>query len=141
MKMLMSSGRTIEQGKALYHKEGESYSISTSVCYLHPMDMMNLNIEDGDHILVSSQVTSVVFTAIQSPETPRGIMYMPLGPYCNALLTGNTHSTGAPDFKGITVDVIATMNKSVSATDLMVELGGVPFDLPTAKTVPGCPER
>jgi len=139
MKMLMSSGRTIEQGKYLYHKEGEDYSISTSICYLHPMDMMDLNIEDGDHILVSSQVTSVVFTAAHSQETPRGIMYMSLGPYYNALLTGNTHSTGAPDFKGITVEVVSTKNKSVSATELMVELGGVPFDLPTADTVPGCP--
>ncbi|NLC90628.1 MULTISPECIES: formylmethanofuran dehydrogenase subunit B [Methanocorpusculum] len=140
MKMLMSSGRTIEQGKALYHKEAECYSRSTSVCYLHPMDMMDLDIENGETVLVSSPVSSVVFTAIQSPETPRGIIYMPLGPYCNALLTGNTHSTGAPDFKGITVDVSSTTDTSVSATDLMTELGGVPFDLPTADKVPGCPD-
>ena len=57
----MSSGRTTEQGAQLYYKEGAKYSIETSYCFLHPMDAMEIGVEEGEHVLITSEAGKTVF--------------------------------------------------------------------------------
>ncbi|HKM41216.1 MAG TPA: molybdopterin dinucleotide binding domain-containing protein [Methanocorpusculum sp.] len=88
MKLMMSSGRTPEQGAQLYYKEGTKYSIETSYCFLNPMDAMNAGVEEGEHALITSSTGKTVFSVRESPETPEGVVFLPCGPYANSILHG-----------------------------------------------------
>jgi formylmethanofuran dehydrogenase subunit B len=136
MRLLMSSGRTPEQGAQLYYKDSREYSIQTSYCFLNPMDAMEIGVEDGQHILMKSSTGEVVLCARESPETPRGVAYVPCGPYANFVLHAVTHATGAPDFKGMEVEVEATHLPLKSAWDLMEELGGLRYEVPEGRKLP-----
>ena len=137
MKLMMSSGRTAEQGAQLYYKDGTEYSIETSYCFLHPMDAMKIGVEEGEHVLITSETGKTVFSARESPETPEGVVFLPCGPFANFILHSKTHSTGAPDFKGMPVEVEPTDLPLVSAWDLMEELGGLRYEIGRAS----CRER
>ena len=73
MKRMMSSGRTPEQGAQLYNKDTPEYSRETSYCFLHPMDCMEIGVEEGDHVLISSTAGETVFYVRESPETLKGL--------------------------------------------------------------------
>ena len=77
MKMMMSSGRTPEQGAQLYYKDTPEYSRETSYCFLHPMDCMEIGVEEGDHVLIRSTAGETVFYVRESPETPEGVVFIP----------------------------------------------------------------
>ena len=137
MKMMMSSGRTPEQGAQLYNKDTPEYSRETSYCFLHPMDCMEIGVEEGDHGLISSTAGETVFYVRESPETPEGVVFIPCGPHANFILHEKTHATGAPDFKGMTVEVEPTDRPLESAWDLMEHLGGRRYEVPEGVVLPG----
>ncbi|HJJ96159.1 MAG TPA: molybdopterin-dependent oxidoreductase [Methanocorpusculum sp.] len=136
MKLLMSSGRTPEQGAQLYYKDTKDYSRETSYCFLNPMDMMEIGVEEDEHVLIESTAGKTVFNVRESPETPEGVVFIPCGPHANFILHEHTHSTGAPDFKGVPVEVSATDLPLKSAWDLMEELGGLRYKIPAGTTLP-----
>lgn len=133
----MSSGRTAEQGAQLYYKDGAKYSIETSYCFLHPMDAMEIGVEEGEHVLITSEAGKAVFSVRESPETPAGVVFIACGPFANFILPSKTHSTGAPDFKSIPVDVEPTDLPLATAWDLMEELGGLRYEVPPGIVLPG----
>ena len=137
MKMMMSSGRTPEQGAQLYNKDTPEYSRETSYCFLHPMDCMEIGVEEGDHVLISSTAGETVFYVRESPETPEGVVFIPCGPHANFILHEKTHATGAPDFKGMAVEVEPTDRPLESAWDLMEHLGGLRYEVPEGIVLPG----
>ena len=137
MKMMMSSGRTPEQGAQLYYKDTPEYSRETSYCFLHPMSCMEIGVEEGDHVLISSTAGSTVFSVRESPETPEGVVFIPCGPHANFILHEVTHATGAPDFKGMAVEVEPTDLPLESAWDLMEHLGGLRYEIPEGVVLPG----
>lgn len=137
MKMMMSSGRTPEQGAQLYYKDTPEYSKQTSGCFLNPMDAMEIGVETGDNVLITSTAGSTVFSVHESPETPEGVVFIPCGPHANFILHSKTHATGAPDFKGMAVDVVPTSRAVESAWDLMEHLGGLRYEVPEGIVLPG----
>ena len=137
MKLLMSSGRTPEQGAQLYYKDTQDYSRETSYCYLNPMDMMEIGVEENEHVLITSTAGETVFNVRESPETPEGVVFIPCGPHANYILHEHTHSTGAPDFKGIPVEVTPTTLPLKTAWDLMEDLGGLRYEIPQGTRLPG----
>ncbi|HJJ92738.1 MAG TPA: formylmethanofuran dehydrogenase subunit B [Methanocorpusculum sp.] len=136
MRLLMSSGRTPEQGSQLYYKDTKDYSRETSYCFLNPMDMMEIGVEKDEHVLIESIVGKTVFNVRESSETPEGVVFIPCGPHANFILHENTHSTGAPDFKGVPVEVSATDLPLQTAWDLMEELGGLKYEVPKKNRPP-----
>ncbi|HJJ99053.1 MAG TPA: formylmethanofuran dehydrogenase subunit B, partial [Methanocorpusculum sp.] len=132
----MSSGRTPGQGAQLYYKDTKDYSRETSYCFLNPMDMVGIDVEEDEHVLIESTAGKTVFNVRESPETPKGVVFIPCGPHANFLLPEHTHSTGAPDFKGVPVEVSATDLPLKSAWDLMEELGGLRYEIPAGTTLP-----
>lgn len=136
MKLLMSSGRTPEQGAQLYYKDTNDYSRETSYCFLNPMDMMEIGVEEREHVLIQTPSGKTVFSVREAPETPEGVVYLPCGPHANFILHEHTHGTGAPDFKGVPVEVTSTDLPLQSAWDLMEELGGLRYAVPAGTTLP-----
>lgn len=127
MTFLFNTGRTAAQGAGLDHKSGPEYREATSVCLMNPVDMMGLEVEAGERVRVSSPAGTVVLRVAASDGTPRGTVFVPLGPYANAVVGGGTHGTGMPDYKSVEVEVEATDDPVPTVDQLMEAVGGLAY--------------
>jgi formylmethanofuran dehydrogenase subunit D len=127
MKFIFNTGRTVTQGRHIESKGGKAYSEETSSCFIHPVDLMELGVDDGEHIAVTSRWGSVVLKAVASEDQTPGMVFIPYGPFANQIIPGETHSTGMPDFKNVVVEIEYSDEKRKSAWELMEDLGGVRY--------------
>jgi len=127
MKVMMNTGRTIPQGESVEKKHSPEYESAASVCFIHPVNMMVLGIEDGAHIRLSGSEGSVVLTAVASETVELGSVFVPLGPFSNHIVSAETHCTGMPDFKSTMAEIIPTEDPVPSVAELMESLGGVRY--------------
>ncbi|NLV27560.1 MAG: molybdopterin dinucleotide-binding protein [Methanomicrobiales archaeon] len=127
MKIRINSGRTVIQGSHVDQKNSPEYFRETSTIRLNPVDMMEIGIDDGERIKARTDNLSIVLRALSDDSIKRGTGFLPLGPYANFLVGGNTHSTGMPDFKEADADIEATVDTITTVGELMQQLGGVPY--------------
>ena len=109
------TGRTIEQGVGKEHgKNSEEYFESVSLCYVDPEDLKRLGIKEGTNVSVSAAHGSIVVKAAGSLRAPhQGVIFIPYGPYANAIVDPETNSIGMPSLKGIPVEVEPAPHKPV----------------------------
>lgn len=128
MKAILNTGRTILQGVEVDHKGSPVYRAAVSVCYMNPVDLMDLGIEEGERVLLTSQAGTIVLTTWTAAGVNRGEVFVPLGPYANHIISAETHATGMPDFKGEPVDVVPTDERVKDIGSVMEEIGGLWYD-------------
>jgi formylmethanofuran dehydrogenase subunit D len=128
MKSVLNTGRTIPQGVAVDHKGSPGYRAAVSVCYMNPVDLMALGIEEGVQVLLTSRAGSIVLTTRAAEGLNRGEVFVPLGPYANHIISAETHATGMPDFKGEPVEVSVTDKPVKDIGSIMEEIGGLRYD-------------
>ena len=128
MKCILNTGRTVPQGAAVEHKGSDTYRAVTSSCFLNPVDMMVLGIENGARLRITTTVGSVVLSALAAEGVTRGELFVTIGPYANHIISSETHGTGMPDFKSQSVDVEPTEDRILSVGELMEEIGGLRYD-------------
>jgi formylmethanofuran dehydrogenase subunit D len=127
LRVTLLTGRTIEQGVGKeYGKASTEYFNACSMCYMDADDMKKLGVKNNTNILVSTPVGSVVLKAVKYPRgaTP-SLIYIPYGPWANAICSDATSSIGMPSFKGTPAEVEAAPNKKVLTMEelLMSEFG------------------
>ncbi len=127
MKVMMNTGRTVPQGESVEKKHSPEYESAASVCFIHPVDMMVLGIEDGSRIRLSGPDGTVVLHTVASETVSQGSVFVPLGPFSNHVVGGETHCTGMPDFKTTVVEIVPTDERVLSVAELMESMGGVPY--------------
>jgi len=120
---LLVTGRTIEQGVGKEHgKASEDYAESVAVCYLDPEDLKQLKIKEKTPIQVSTPHGAVVVRAIKSRRGPHPrLVFMPYGPWANAIANPDTDSIGMPSFKGVPAEVEPAPAKSVMSLKELLE--------------------
>ena len=128
MMFILNTGRSIRQGKHIESKFSKGYSDETSACYINPLDLMELNIEEGDNVLIISSEGSVVLKTVSSDEMSKGMIFVAYGPFVNHIIPAVTHGTGMPDFKNIMVKIVPTLEPIKSAPELIEELGGLRYE-------------
>jgi formylmethanofuran dehydrogenase subunit D len=128
MKAVLNTGRTVPQGVAVEHKGSPVYRAAVSVCYMNPVDMMELGIMEGARVVLTSRAGSIVLTTKAAEGLNRGEVFVPLGPYANHIIPAETHATGMPDFKGEPVDVAVTSMPVKDIGSVMEEIGGLRYD-------------
>ncbi|MCX6683966.1 MAG: molybdopterin dinucleotide-binding protein [Methanoregula sp.] len=128
MKCILNTGRTVPQGTAVEHKGSDAYRTVASACFLNPVDMMLLGIENGARIRITTLTGYVVLTARSAEGVTRGEIFVTIGPYANHIISSETHGTGMPDFKSEWVDVEPTGESVRSVGELMEEIGGLRYD-------------
>ena len=120
------------QGMYLDHKNSREYRLETAVIHLHPIDMMKLMLVDGEHVQVTTHEAdrdvSVVFMAQSDESLVVGNAFIPLGPYANYLVAGDTSSTGMPHYKSTIADVAPTDSPIMTVGELMATCGGTPYN-------------
>ena len=124
MRVLITSGRTIAQGRELYHKDTPAYSRETGRCFIHPFDLLELGAEEGDSVLLSTVAGEEVFSATPSEDLVSGTVFIPCGPHANAILHADTHGTGAPDYKWLEGSLARTDALPRSGWEILAEQGG-----------------
>ena len=116
------SGRTIEQGVGKEAGKGtKEYFESASMCYMDAADMKKIGVKNNTNILITTPVGSVVVRAVKYPRGPTpGLIYIPYGPWANAVCSGATTGIGTPSFKGTPAEVEPAPDKPVlSMEDLL----------------------
>ncbi len=127
LNVTLLTGRTIEQGVGKeWGKTSKKYVESVSVCYMDPEDLRKLGIKENTRILVSTDYGSVILKARKSLRTPHsGMIFIPYGPWANAVVDPETNSIGMPSFKGIPAKVEPAPDKPIlSLEDLLQEQFG-----------------
>ncbi|KAF1074240.1 molybdopterin dinucleotide binding domain-containing protein [Methanogenium sp. MK-MG] len=127
MKFILNTGRTIRQGKFTENKLGQGYAEETSRCYIHPLDLLELGIEEGENIMVTNVTGEVVLVALADEGLPKGMVFVPYGIHCNSVISPCTHGTGMPDYKIHEVEIAPTSEDRKTPTELLEQLGGVRY--------------
>ncbi|MBN2230226.1 MAG: molybdopterin dinucleotide-binding protein [Candidatus Thorarchaeota archaeon] len=102
----LTSGRTLKQGQALEQgKLSEAYQEAVGVCELDATSLRILGIESGAFVRIESEYGAVVVKAQFDKNAEPGIVFIPCGPYANAITGSDTAASGMPNFKGIQVEI------------------------------------
>jgi len=120
---ILITGRTIDQGCSKEQgKFSEEYMLNVAVCEMNDEDMDKLNIRDGDNVKVTTEVGSVIVKAKKSRRirTP-GIIFIPYGPWANAILKPETEGTGMPLLKGLKARVEPTNEPILGLRELLAK--------------------
>ncbi len=123
LRVTLLSGRTIEQGVGKeYGKASHEYFDACSLVYMDADDMKNLGVKNNTNVQVTTPVGSVVLKAVKYPRaaTP-GLIYIPYGPWANAVCSDATTSIGMPSFKGTPAEVEAAPDKKVLSIEELLK--------------------
>ena len=123
LRVTLLSGRTIEQGVGKeYGKASHEYYDACSMVYMDADDMKNLGVKNNTNVQVTTPVGSVVLKAVKYPRaaTP-GLIYIPYGPWANAVCSDATTSIGMPSFKGTPAEVEAAPDKRVLSIEELLK--------------------
>ncbi|GAB7015865.1 molybdopterin dinucleotide binding domain-containing protein [Methanogenium cariaci] len=127
MKFILNTGRTIRQGKYIENKLGQGYAEETSRCQIHPLDLLELGVEEGENVLVTSAIGEVVLMAVADEGLPKGMAFVSYGIHCNSIIAACTHGTGMPDYKIHEVEISPTSEDRKTPVELLEQLGGVRY--------------
>lgn len=100
---LLITVRTARQGATMENgKSTPEYLEETSTLAINPEDFAALGMASGQRARLKSSEGEVIVTC-RPTEGPYGLFFLPLGPTASQLISGETHGTGVPDFKGFAV--------------------------------------
>jgi len=121
MKIILTSGRTIEQGISLVGtKISKMAKDATAVCFLDPNDMEKLNLSEDQNVEIQTSEGSIVVKAKLSKDAPHeGIAFMPLGIYANWVTPPRDSGIGVPQYKGIEATISPTTKNVLDVNDLL----------------------
>jgi formylmethanofuran dehydrogenase subunit D len=113
------SGRTAVQGQNLDSKLTDEYFAEVARCDLNGADMERLGVAKDDPVKVTTAHGQVVVRAKQDDGLQEGVIFVPMGPWANAVVSGDTHGAGMPSFKGIDAMVKKTTEPVLTVKELM----------------------
>jgi len=115
LRVTLLTGRTIEQGVGKEQgKSSQMYFEACSMVYMDGNDMKKLGVKNGQNVLITTSDGSVVLKAVKYPRaaTP-GLVFIPYGPWANAVCSNATTSIGMPSFKGTPAEIEPAPDKPV----------------------------
>ena len=127
LRVTLVTGRTIDQGVGKEQgKASEVYRSNVSICHIDRVDLKKLGIKEKGSVLVLTKYGSVVVKAVKSPRAPHpGMIFMPYGPWANAVVNPDTHGIGMPSLKGIPAEIQSAQEKPLlSLQELLKEQFG-----------------
>jgi formylmethanofuran dehydrogenase subunit D len=123
LSVVLVTGRTIEQGVGKEHgKASEEYAENVAVCYLDPEDLRKLKIKENTPVRVFTPQGSIIVKALKSRRGPHPrLVFMPYGPWTNAIADAETDSIGMPSFKGVSARIEPALDKSIMSLKELLE--------------------
>ncbi len=107
MDLTLITGRTINQGRGtMTDRLGTFHQRNSAVIQMNGQDLRQLGLGERGLVRGTSSFGEVVLKAEEAEEElPRGLAYMPYGPWASRLVGSDTGATGMPSFKGMDVKV------------------------------------
>lgn len=116
------SGRTVNQGCNLENKTSQAYFDAAAYCEMNSGDAGKIGAEPGKNVNVTTDFGSVVVPLRICEGNPDGLVFIPMGPWANAVVDPDTKGCGMPGFKGIPATVVSTDEKAPTMPELMARL-------------------
>jgi formylmethanofuran dehydrogenase subunit D len=111
---LMIPGRTTKQGQQInVGKDHAEYQNIVNTLTMHPDDMKDVGVADGQTVRVRTDFGETTFQC-QQGKVPVGMIFIPYGPPTCRLMGGDTDGTGMPTSKGWEVEVEPVEAKTTS---------------------------
>jgi len=121
---LLTSGRTLKQGRAMeLGKLGPEYLKEVGICEMDKVTLESLGLDEGDPVRVETIHGNVVVTSKLDRRAEPGVVFIPCGPYANAITGADTESTGMPDYKNIAAQLFAAKGERIlSVKELLTKI-------------------
>jgi len=120
--MKLITGRTLKQGMTMEEsKISQSYQDTCAVGYLNEKDMVKFGINEGDLFKAKTSYGNIVVKCSKG-MIDEGNLFIPMGPWANTLIGGNTDGVGMPNFKGIDVEISKTDEKILNVKEIIQKL-------------------
>lgn len=116
------SGRTVDQGSNLENKTSKAYFDAAGYCEMNSQDAGKIGVRPGDNIKVTTDFGSVVVPLKICDGNPDGLIFIPMGPWANAVVDPDTAGCGMPGFKGVPAVAEATQENAPTMQELMARL-------------------
>ena len=119
---LLTSGRTLKQGRAMeLGKLGPEYLKEVGICEMDKVTLEALGLDEGDPVRVETMHGSVVVTCKIDRRAEPGVVFIPCGPYANAVTGSDTEGTGMPRFKGMSAQLFAAKGEKVPSVEELLK--------------------
>jgi len=120
--MKLITARTLKQGMTMEEsKLSQSYQDACAIAFLNENDMAKFNLKEGDLLKAKTSYGEVVVKC-GKVVIDEGNLLIPIGPWANILIGGNTDGTGMPDFKGIDVEILKTDENILNVKEIIQKL-------------------
>jgi formylmethanofuran dehydrogenase subunit D len=123
LNVTLLTGRTIEQGVGKeYGKSSPEYFEACSMVYMDGDDMKKLGVKNRSNVLVTTTDGSVVLKAVKySRSASPSLIYIPYGPWANAIVSAETTGVGMPSFKGTPAEVEAAPDQPILSMEELLK--------------------
>jgi formylmethanofuran dehydrogenase subunit D len=124
VKAVVTSGRTLKQGRGMeIGKLSPDYFDEVSVCEMDKITLDALGIEVGDPVRVETIHGSIIVKSRLDRRAEPGVVFIPCGPYANAITGSDTEGTGMPDFKSMRAQIFAAKGEKIlSVKELLAKI-------------------
>jgi formylmethanofuran dehydrogenase subunit D len=119
----MISGRTLAQGANCESKMSPDFLKAVSLCHLSKEDYDSLSLSEGKNVLLKNEFGETVLSPRVDAGLRRGMVFIPMGPWANILIGPDTGGCGTPQFKGLEIEVEATVSPVLDIRDLFRNIG------------------
>ncbi len=122
--LTLVTGRTMSQGVALESQRDDpnEWKKACARAELAEEDLANLGVKSGARVTVTSAHGSVVVeVAAAGKGSKPGVVFIPVGPWANALLGTDTRD-GIPLYKGLSVQVEGPTSAPIASADVVLGL-------------------
>jgi len=102
-------------------KLGPEYIKEVGFCEMDKVTLEALGIDEGDPVRVETMHGSVVVASKLDRRAEPGIVFIPCGPYANAVTGSDTELTGMPDFKGVQAQLFAAKGERVPDVETLLK--------------------
>ncbi len=120
MRFTLITGRTVAQGDAMEKgKTEEEFMKACAIVELDPEDMEKLGVREGDTVRVKTSEGELVLWVRKAPGEQPGVAFIPLGPWANYLIGGDTEATGMPPYKVVDAEITPERGKVPSLEELL----------------------
>jgi formylmethanofuran dehydrogenase subunit D len=116
---ILISARTIDQGATLEEKTSQAYFDAAAYCELNEGNLEALGVSVDQNVKVTTAHGTVVVPAKIDARLPDDIVFIPMGPWANAIVDPDTCGCGMPGFKGVPATVEATTDPTLNMKELM----------------------
>lgn len=122
MDVILNTGGTIYQG--MVAKGGEKmtskFRMVAGICFVNPDDWEML--KKPEKVEVSTEVGSITLFARPNAGIAKNEIFIPRGPWANAIISAETYGTGSPRYKNMKATIVPTNKKVLEVEELLKEL-------------------